>query len=282
MIADGNSAPPVRAAKGQPPQLTVPGWLDDLGLPANEFRILCHLARRAGPKGFCHPSVRTIAAKCRLHKDTVARGIKALESKGLVRRYYRGSGTSNGYDLIYCGLARTGVLERKGANLTERKGRHLPESKGDKGVDWKGESREGEADTTPPNLPREPEWLQEVAAKSGLDVQQVRDEWAHFRGAKLNFPKDVAGKSAEDVRQMFLAKLPRSSPKTRRPAPAPPPTGPEGWQEILRANPHLVGPDDESPVESALCLNRWHVVPGPIRRQIEALMGRGHEQSGSD
>lgn len=70
----------------------LPAWLDDLGLTAQQFRVVLHLWRwartRCGMKP-CTSSIETITSTCRLAENTVWRCIRALENRGLVRRVKR-------------------------------------------------------------------------------------------------------------------------------------------------------------------------------------------------
>lgn len=63
----------------------IPAWLDDLGLGPREFRVLCHLWRR----GETHSTAATIAAVCRIKRETVFSILTELEKLGLVRREHR-------------------------------------------------------------------------------------------------------------------------------------------------------------------------------------------------
>ena len=78
--------------------LFVHSSLDDAGLTANEFRVYCHLARRAGAAGDSFPSAQTIADVCRIHKDTVWDVLRSLERRGMVGRKPR-AGMSTVYVL---------------------------------------------------------------------------------------------------------------------------------------------------------------------------------------
>ena len=60
----------------------IPAWLDDLGLTPQQFRLLAHVWRR----GRCHASAGSMAAACRLKRDTVFSGLAELERRGLIRR----------------------------------------------------------------------------------------------------------------------------------------------------------------------------------------------------
>src|SRR5438445_3751336 len=62
--------------------------LDDYGLSPQEFRVYCHLARRAG-RGKAYPAVATIAAVCRLHPQTVRHALKTLTTHRLLTRQER-------------------------------------------------------------------------------------------------------------------------------------------------------------------------------------------------
>lgn len=62
----------------------IPVLLDDAGLTANEFRVYCHICRRAGKKKTAFPGVRGIAEKCLLSKPTVINALIELEKKGML------------------------------------------------------------------------------------------------------------------------------------------------------------------------------------------------------
>lgn len=67
-----------------PPPLICPAWLDDLGLTATQFRVYCHLRRRAGPTEWAKPGLRSIAKTCRLRTDTVQKALRELETFRLI------------------------------------------------------------------------------------------------------------------------------------------------------------------------------------------------------
>ncbi len=72
---------------GQPGQknlLFVHSSVDDAGLSPGAFRVLCHLARRAGNKREAFPSVRAIAKTCHMNWGTVIDAIRELEQFSLV------------------------------------------------------------------------------------------------------------------------------------------------------------------------------------------------------
>lgn len=63
----------------------IPAFLDEAGLPANQFRVLAHIWRR----GKTYSNAATIAAICRLRRHTVFNVLSALEERGLIRRQSR-------------------------------------------------------------------------------------------------------------------------------------------------------------------------------------------------
>ena len=67
--------------------------LDDAGLSPAEFRIFCHLSRRAG-MGSAYPAVETIAKVCRMNTKTVRRSLKRLVDMRMIIRRYRPSQTA--------------------------------------------------------------------------------------------------------------------------------------------------------------------------------------------
>jgi hypothetical protein len=83
-------APADKAEAGETARL--PYWcimtreLDDLGLTKAEFRIFCHVCRRAGSRGACTDKIRTLAKVTRTHPDWARWVIqKLVERKLLVR-----------------------------------------------------------------------------------------------------------------------------------------------------------------------------------------------------
>lgn len=61
----------------------IPAVLDDAGLSPSEFRIYCHLCRRAG-RGIGFAGLRSMSTICGLTKQTVITAITSLESKGMI------------------------------------------------------------------------------------------------------------------------------------------------------------------------------------------------------
>jgi hypothetical protein len=58
--------------------LFVHSSIDDAGLSPGAFRVLSHLARRAGNKGVAFPGIRDIAETCRMNCGTVIKAIREL------------------------------------------------------------------------------------------------------------------------------------------------------------------------------------------------------------
>jgi hypothetical protein len=62
--------------------------LDDYGLTPPQFRVIAHLARRAG-SGDAYPAVKSIARVCCLHPQTVRRALRFLFEQKLITRQSR-------------------------------------------------------------------------------------------------------------------------------------------------------------------------------------------------
>lgn len=62
----------------------IPAKLDELGLTPHEFRVYCHIARRAGPDGVCFDSIESASRTCRIEKKTYRRALRRLICYGLV------------------------------------------------------------------------------------------------------------------------------------------------------------------------------------------------------
>jgi hypothetical protein len=79
----------------------IPAWLDDAGLSQAEFRLYCHLCRRADNKtGIAWPRADSIARDCRMARNTVWTTISSLEVKGLIRRVGKSFAGSNRYQIL--------------------------------------------------------------------------------------------------------------------------------------------------------------------------------------
>jgi DNA-binding MarR family transcriptional regulator len=79
------------------PVVFIHSILDELGLTTSEFRVYCHLARRA-KNGCCRPGHDSIAKVCRLEVKTVRRVLDSLAKRGLVKVEHR-QGDTNVYHL---------------------------------------------------------------------------------------------------------------------------------------------------------------------------------------
>jgi len=66
--------------------LFVHSKVDDAGLDASEFRVVCHLYRRQNTEreGYAWPGKKSIARTCRLNEKTVERVLKSLVAKNVI------------------------------------------------------------------------------------------------------------------------------------------------------------------------------------------------------
>jgi hypothetical protein len=68
----------------------IPAVMDDAGLSAAAFRVLCRISRR----GICTESFESMAAGCRLHRKTIEASVADLINRGMVRKDARSGQTS--------------------------------------------------------------------------------------------------------------------------------------------------------------------------------------------
>ena len=118
----------------------IPLELDDFGLTPAQFRVLCHLHRRAGKDRECYPSVRTISTACKIHRDTVWTCIKELEKLHLIKRS-KSRFNSNQYTLLPIKIADDGWRKRRASGnggLAETEGQPLAETEGQRLAERKG------------------------------------------------------------------------------------------------------------------------------------------------
>ena len=79
----------------------IPAWLDDAELPQAEFRILCHLSRRAGNQsGIAYPSIESMATVCGMSDRTVKRCLQSLVGMKLIESAGKPFGGSTRYRLL--------------------------------------------------------------------------------------------------------------------------------------------------------------------------------------
>ena len=121
----------------------IPAWLDELGLPASEHRVLCHLWRRADPQGWSYPSVASIAQVCRLNEDTVWRMLRSLRKRSLIVRL-NVPGRTNHFRVVVPHPPETEGYhqpETEGLGAPETEGLHPPETEGSEGNPMKASHR---------------------------------------------------------------------------------------------------------------------------------------------
>ncbi|RYD80491.1 MAG: helix-turn-helix domain-containing protein [Verrucomicrobiaceae bacterium] len=80
----------------------IPAWLDDAKLSQAEFRIYCHLRRRAdNTTGIAWPSYESMQETCGVGRATVHRTLASLQSKGLIEKAGKPFGGSCRYRVIF-------------------------------------------------------------------------------------------------------------------------------------------------------------------------------------
>lgn len=82
---DGNASPS-KPAKKRDGLSFIHSSLDDAGLAPAEFRVYCHVSRRAGRYGVCTESLSNIAQHCGYCDDTTRAALKILTARRMLRR----------------------------------------------------------------------------------------------------------------------------------------------------------------------------------------------------
>ena len=95
----------------------VPNELLDFDLPAGAVAVYLYLLRHANRKtNRCHPSEATIAKKLHLSRNTVAKHVRLLEERGLIRTERTSIITKQGVkrngNLLYTLIPMHEVMER--------------------------------------------------------------------------------------------------------------------------------------------------------------------------
>ncbi len=82
----------------------IPNTAFDLHLSPIEFYVLCYLYKcRNSVTGKCFPSYNRIVSDCHISHSSVARAVKSLKEKGIIRVRYNYENhyqRSNDYELI--------------------------------------------------------------------------------------------------------------------------------------------------------------------------------------
>ena len=82
----------------------VPNHVLDLNLTPIEFYVLCYLYKcRNSVTGKCFPSYNRIANECHISRSSVARAVKSLKEKGVIKvrnNFENHIQRSNDYELI--------------------------------------------------------------------------------------------------------------------------------------------------------------------------------------
>lgn len=118
----------------------VPRWLDELALKPNQFRVYCNLWRRADSQGISWPAAETIAADCRINRDTVWAVLTELEAAGLIERS-KGYRNSNRYRVLIPVGGNEGPTqsaETDGLHSTENRGLQSAETDGCESAETRG------------------------------------------------------------------------------------------------------------------------------------------------
>lgn len=194
----------------------IPSWIDDAQLSAAEFRVLCHLWRRADHKSLkCYPAAKSIMITCRISENTFWRVLRKLESRGLIRRE-KGKRASNLYTVIefppQSAPKETEITpaspQSVGSDAPQNVGCQSPQNSGSKGYPKKSihlrESRKGELSLSPDWPDSIPEdRVSELVTAMSLPVDSLQKAYGEFRQLKLTFG-DQPPRSEDDVWGIFM------------------------------------------------------------------------------
>jgi hypothetical protein len=75
--------------------------LDDLPLSPVEFRLYCHMVRRAGLGGIFYESIPNAARHCQVRIETLRRALHKLITVGLIRLADTPPGRTRTYDVFH-------------------------------------------------------------------------------------------------------------------------------------------------------------------------------------
>ena len=82
----------------------IPNIAFEMQLSPIEFYVLCYLLKcRNSVTGKCFPSYKKIASDCHISRSSVARAVKALKEKGIIRVRYNYENhiqRNNSYEIV--------------------------------------------------------------------------------------------------------------------------------------------------------------------------------------
>lgn len=97
----------------------IPSWLDEAGLSQPEFRIYCHLCRRAdNATGTAWPSYGAMIETCGSSKMTIRRSLGVLEERGLIVKLGKPFGGSCRYQVLSSMIPPQGQMEAANSTTT--------------------------------------------------------------------------------------------------------------------------------------------------------------------
>lgn len=103
----------------EPQRPFIPSWLDDLGLPAAEFRVFLHLCRRAdNSTGIAWPSYESMIETCGMGKSTIRRAIECLQDRKLIVSAGKPFGGSCRYKILPAIVPAEGRLEASNSSIS--------------------------------------------------------------------------------------------------------------------------------------------------------------------
>ena len=190
----------------------VPGALDDAGLSPQEFRVLCHLWRRR-PHGKDQPSQKSIAAVCRMKRETVREVTKALERSQWIR-VDRGSSFRNHNRYTLLDGPETGQLKmnlddpQTGMQMTPKRACSGPPNGSSllKGIPLKGIPLKEESGVTFPDGLKTTEF-QELFFKwmdHRRGCRKPKRSWADFFNEQLNWLAKLGPEQATRIVETSL------------------------------------------------------------------------------
>jgi Helix-turn-helix domain len=97
----------------------IPSWLDDAGLSQAEFRLYCHLCRRADNKtGIAWPSYAAMIKTCGGGKTTIRRSIESLSERGLIEKLGKPFGDTCRYRILSSIVPPQGQMRDSNSSAT--------------------------------------------------------------------------------------------------------------------------------------------------------------------
>lgn len=193
-----------------------PRWLEAHQLDPTAYRVYCHLTRRVGKNPTAYPSAENIQRVCRIGEDSRKQALATLTTRGLVEIGPQQHRQPTQYRILvpaktssFASVPNCPTQQSEFPSHAESTGVKPAENRGAKVIRGKEMERKQGRDKSHSSLPAtlSPETTLAIATTHQMTSSGVAETWAKWRGIKLCFPRDIEGRTRDEVLDMFSTEL---------------------------------------------------------------------------